>query len=107
VRVVLDECLPRRLKRQLTGHDVSTVPEAGWAGLVNGELLRRMSGACDAFITIDKNLPAQQEISSLPFGVIVLRALSNRIEDLQPLAPKILEALAALQPGQIVRVEAT
>ncbi len=59
MRVILDECLPRRLGLELPGHLVSTVPLAGWAGISNGELLARIDGNYDAFVTVDKNLPAQ------------------------------------------------
>lgn len=55
MRIILDECLPKRLAREIPGHDVTTVPAAGWSGIVNGELLRRISGNYDAFITIDGN----------------------------------------------------
>lgn len=104
MRVILDECLPRRLAREITGHQVSTVPQAGWAGLTNGELLKRIEGGFEAFVTIDRNLPAQQIVSGLSFGVVALRAMSNRLEDLKPLAPEILVALQRLQPGQVVIV---
>jgi len=56
MRVLLDECLPKRLKRELAGHEVQTVPEAGWAGRENGELLQLAAGKFDAFITIDRSL---------------------------------------------------
>ena len=58
MRVILDECLPRRLGLELSGHLVSTVPLAGWAGVSNGKLLARIAGNYDAFVTVDKNLPA-------------------------------------------------
>ena len=60
MRVILDECLPKRLARELPGHDVTTAPAAGWADVVNGELLRRISGDYDAFVTIDGNLSASR-----------------------------------------------
>jgi len=104
MRVLLDECLPKRLKRLLVGHEVVTVPEAGWAGKQNGELVRLAAGGFDAFITIDKNLVYQQNLASIGFGVIVLSARSNRLADLEPLVPRILEALGAVQPGKLVRV---
>jgi predicted nuclease of predicted toxin-antitoxin system len=104
MRVLLDECLPRRLAWDLNGHLVSTVQQAGWAGEANGKLLARIQGNFDAFITVDKNLPAQQKIATLPFGVIVLRAPSNQLQDLQPLVPQILAALSFLQPGQVALV---
>ena len=104
MRVLLDECLPRRLKKHLIGHDSRTVPEAGWAGRKNGDLLRLAMGAVDAFITIDGNLTYQQNMAGLSFGVIVLSAPTNRLEELLPLVPDILTALDSLAPEQIVRV---
>lgn len=87
MRVILDECLPKRLRRLIPGHFVTTVAQAGWSGLSNGALLRRIAGAYDCFITIDKNLPSQQAVGALPFGVIVLLARSNKIVDVTPFAP--------------------
>ena len=104
MRVVLDECLPKRLKRLLVGHDVQTVPEAGWAGRKNGELIRLAAGKFDAFITIDKNLVYQENLASVPFGVVVLIAPSNRLAALEPLVPRILEALGTVRPNELVRV---
>jgi len=104
MRVILDECLPRRLGLELSGHIVSTVQAAGWAGISNGKLLARIAGNYDVFITVDKNLPAQQRTALLSFGVIVLRARSNQLADLRPLVPQVLSVLADLRPGQVVQV---
>ena len=101
MRVILEECLPRRLGAELVGHLVATVPEAGWAGVSKGKLLSRIAGNYDAFITIDKNLPVQQRTETLPFGVILVRARSNQLSDLRPLLPEILVKWAVLKPGQI------
>lgn len=106
MRVILDECLPRRLGLELSGHIVSTVQGAGWAGISNGKLLARIAGNYDVFITVDKNLPAQQRTAALSFGVIVLRARSNQLADLRPLVPQVLAVLADLRPGQVVQVSA-
>jgi hypothetical protein len=105
MRVLLDECLPRRLKQELTGHDAKTVPEMGWAGLKNGELLRVAAGKFDAFITVDRNLPAQQRVDKLLFGVIVIGAPRNDMDTLQPLMGRVRAALEAIGPGQLVRIE--
>jgi predicted nuclease of predicted toxin-antitoxin system len=104
MRVLLDECLPRGLKKHLRNHEVKTVPEAGWAGKKNGELLRVAAGDIDAFITIDSNLVYQQKVGVLPFGVVVLAAPSNRLGDLLPLVPDILAALSSVGPGQVLRI---
>jgi predicted nuclease of predicted toxin-antitoxin system len=106
MRVLLDECLPRGLKRHLSPHAVTTVPEAGWAGKKNGELLRVVAGTTDVFVTIDANLAYQQNVKGLSFAVIVLSAQSNRRADLLPLVPSIVAALASAHPGDMLRVTA-
>jgi len=104
MRVLLDECVPARLCRELSGHEVQTVPGVGWAGINNGELLRNIDSASqfDAFVTVDKNLPDQQSTESLSFGVVVLRVSSNSIDDLLPLVPDLQKALQGLRPGEAV-----
>jgi hypothetical protein len=104
VRVLLDECLPRQLRRALPGHQVRTVPEAGWAGVSNGELLHRAAPEFDVFLTVDRNLTFQQNLTSLELAVVVLVAVSNDVEDLRPLMSKVLEILPSLRKGQVVRV---
>jgi predicted nuclease of predicted toxin-antitoxin system len=103
MRILLDECLPARLRRDLRGHEVQTVPRAGWAGIKNGTLLRLVanSGKFDVFLTMDKNLPHQQKLTGLPFAIVVLRARSNRFEDTHPLMPKVFRQLAGFQPGHV------
>jgi hypothetical protein len=104
VRVLLDENLPHDLIDALVGHSVSTIQGIGWAGTKNGALLKRASGAIDAFVTMDTNLEHQQKISVLPFGVVVVAAPSNRMQDLTPLVPEMLEALARVRPGTVEHV---
>jgi len=85
MRVLLDECLPRPLRLDLSGHEVQTVPDAGWAGKKNGELLRVAADTFAVFITIDASLAFQQDVAGLAFAVIAVSARSNRLEDLRPL----------------------
>ena len=106
MRVLLDECLPRRLRRELPGHEVVTVAEAGWAGVSNGTLLRRAAGAFDAFITVDRNSSFQVDLSELRLAVVVLVAVSNRFEVLKPLMPEVVRLLPLLSRGRVVRVGA-
>ena len=103
MRVLLDECLPRRLAKELKGHEVSTVPESGWAGVRNGELLLRAVGKYDVFVTIDRLLAAQQAIPPT-IAVITLHASSNRLAALIPLVPALREALETAKPGQVLRL---
>jgi Protein of unknown function (DUF3800) len=81
VRVLLDECLPKRLKPELVGHNVRTAPEMGWAGKRNGELLALAVGQFEIFLTADRNVSYQQDLSSFDIAVVVLVARSNRFED--------------------------
>ena len=106
MRVLLDECLPRRLKRELPDHEVRTAPEMGWAGVENGELLRLASGEFDVVITVDRSLEFQQNLSDLAFGIVVVSAGSNELTHLLPLVPDILNAITAVREGEVVRVGA-
>ncbi|HXQ20406.1 MAG TPA: hypothetical protein VN812_01945 [Candidatus Acidoferrales bacterium] len=73
----------------------------GWGNLDNGDLLDAMKGIFDALVTVDKRLPQQQRIKDRPFGVVVLRARSNRLSDLLPLVPDLLAALSTLDAGAV------
>ena len=104
MRVLLDECIPREFEKHLSGHECLTAPEAGLAGKKNGELLRAAAGRFDAFVTVDRNLRHQQNLRRVPFGVVVLIAQSNRLEDLLPLTRGTLIVLQTIKPGQVVEV---
>src|SRR3954467_9863017 len=107
MRLLLDECVPRRLRRQLPGHEISTVVEMGWSGKRNGELLRLMvANGFVGFVTADKNIEFQQNVRASGLGVGVLVAHTNRMKELLALAPAVLEALDHLKPGDLVRVSA-
>jgi hypothetical protein len=101
VRVLLDACVPKGLRGRLSGHDVRTAPEMGWGDLDNGDLLAAMEGSFDALVTVDRRLPREQRIHGRPFGVVVLRARSNRLADLLPLVPELLAALERLSAGTV------
>lgn len=105
-RVLLDENLPRLLKRELPDFHVRTVAEVGWAGVKNGTLLRLAEAEFDVFVTADRSLPHQQTLSTLTLGVVVLAAGSTKLEDLRPLCSAIGEAVGKVQPGQVLRVPA-
>ena len=104
MRVLLDECLPRRLRGELQGHDVTSVPEVGWSGKSNGELLQLAAGRFDVFVTIDQGLQYQQNLRQGELSVVVLRAKDNRLQTLRPLVPRLLTALASARPGEVVGI---
>ena len=102
MRILLDECVDARLRRELPGHDVQTVSHAGWSGIKNGELLRLVADSAqfDIFLTMDKNLPRQQQLQNLPFAIVVLRVVSNDIVTVRPLLPEFLQRATKFQPGR-------
>jgi predicted nuclease of predicted toxin-antitoxin system len=100
-RVLLDEQLPRDLVRALKGVQADTVHDRHWDGLQNGELLRLASAEYDVFVTMDRNLPYQQNLGGLPLGIVLVRAPSNRLQHLRPLAAAIVAAINAARPGAV------
>lgn len=105
MKVLLDECVDRRLARELAGHQVTTVPDAGWASAKNGDLLALAQDKFDAFVTTDRNLAFQQHVPKFGIAVLILRAPTNRLTDLRPLIPKLLEALPGARRGEATWVE--
>jgi predicted nuclease of predicted toxin-antitoxin system len=101
MRILLDECLPKKLKLELPGHFVQTVPEAGWTGKQNGELLRLAEKDFDVLLTNDQNMEHQQHLKQFDLAYIVLAATTNDINDLQPLMPAVNEVLRNIKVGQI------
>lgn len=104
MRVLLDECIDRRLAADLVGHEVKTVPQAGWASKANGELLALAQSQFDVFVTVDRNLSFQQLLPRFSIAVVVLRAPSNRVADLRPLVPKLLDAIPKAIRGEVTWV---
>jgi hypothetical protein len=101
VRVQLDESIPVDFALDLTALDAQTVIGFGWAGLKNGALLRQAAGQFQVLVTMDKNLQFQQNLAAHAIGVVLVRAHSNRLNDLRPLVPQILAAVAASEPGKL------
>lgn len=96
----------RKFTREFVGYEVKTVPQMGWAGVKNGQLLALAEAEFDVFITVDRNLSFQQNLSQFNIAVIVLQAPSNRLADLKPLAPEVLANLATAAKGQATIVSA-
>ena len=106
MRVLLDECVPRKLKRDLIGLDVQAVVDIGWSSKRNGELLQLMlAQKFDVLLTVDRNLQFQQNVRASSLGVVVVIVRRNRLKELRPLAPAMLEAIARVRPGELIHVE--
>ena len=105
MHVLIDECLPKKLKRELRGHTVFTVQEKGWSGLENGDLLRVAENEFDVWVTADKNVEYQQNLDRFDIAIVVLLAPRNRLDILLPLMPQLREVLRVIQPRQIVYID--
>lgn len=88
MRLLLDECVPKRLRRELPGYDVRTLQEAVWAGVKNGALLRAADGQFDGLLAVDQGVVHHQNFTGLRIGAVIMVASSNDIDDLRPLVPK-------------------
>ena len=104
MHILLDENLDWRLARSLPGHAVVSVQRNGWAGVRNGELLRRAALEFDVFITMDGNIAFEQNYANLPLRIVALRARSNRLRDTEPLMPGVRAQLPMLQAGAVTVV---
>ena len=104
MRVLLDECVTRYLKRDFTGHEVLTTEEAGFKGLRNGRLLQAAAGRFEVLVTVDQNLQYQQNLNNLVLAVVVLKARRSTYQILKPLMPKVLECLERIELGEVVVV---
>jgi predicted nuclease of predicted toxin-antitoxin system len=109
MKVLLDECTPRALKRLIIdqGFECATVQEAGWAGQQNGELLSIAEVAFDALVTVDTNLQYQQSMAGRRIAIIILLSSSNRLDHLRQYFPEVLSALKKIKPGEIIQVGTT
>jgi len=98
--------MPTELIAELGAHEVRTVAQMRWKGVANGALLALAAEQFDVMISMDRNMPSQQELSRYQIGLVLVRAHSNRIETLRPLLPEIERALAAVRPGTVERAGA-
>jgi predicted nuclease of predicted toxin-antitoxin system len=104
MRLLLDESIPSRLRRSLTEHSVRTVVEAGWSGVKNGKLLALAAAEFDAFVTVDKNQPFQQNLATLPIALVVLDSVSNELSALLPLIRKRVAMTPCADDGSSMHV---
>ena len=104
MKILLDECVDRGLARDLAQHSVSSVPRRGWAGIKNGDLLALAEKEFDVFITVDRKISTQQDLTKFKIPVLVIHARTNRLEDIRPLVPELLKALDRVTSGMLTTV---
>ena len=104
MRVLLDECVDVRLAASLANIEVRTVADQGWLGISNGKLLALAAPGFDVFVTVDRNLPFQQHLPKFDIAVILLRAKTNRLDDLVLLVPDLLAAIPGARKGVVTPI---
>ena len=101
-RVLFDENMPRKLRRDLPEFSIRTAQEEGWSAFKNGELLRRCSETFDALVTIDQRMRYQQNLQRFTIGVVIIEVPDTRLIHLRRLIPALRQAIASVEPGQII-----
>jgi predicted nuclease of predicted toxin-antitoxin system len=104
MRILLDESLPRDLTALLVGHETTTVRDAGWSGIKNGKLLSLAAAEFDVFITADRNIEFQQNLSALPIAIVVLVVRRTRIQAITPIVPDLIKLLNHIQPRTLRKI---
>ena len=105
MRLLIDECIDERLRLLFPSHDCQTARFANLAGLKNGRLLDAAeTGGFDVLITVDQNIPDQQNVAARKIALVILRGPTNRLRDLAPLVPAAFSALGSIEPGDVVRI---
>lgn len=106
MKLLLDECAPKRLKRDFAGHQVFAVDDVGLKGVKNGELLRAaVEQGFDVLITVDRKLPSQQNLAPLALAFVILVAHPCRYAELKLLVPEALKALNAIKAGDLITIQ--
>ena len=106
MKLLLDECTPKRLRHDFQGHEVQTVPEVGLKGVLNGELLRAaIAQQFDVLITVDRRIPFQQNLSQFDIAVIILVARPCRYAQLKMLVPQAIVVLERIKAGDVVIIQ--
>src|SRR5579863_7230533 len=105
MKVLLDECVPRKFKDSLPGHDYRTVSQEGLAGKKNGELLALAEKAgFEVFLTLDRGIEYQHDFRPRTIAVVIIRSKSSRLAELLPQVPDLLGLLESVKPGQLARM---
>jgi hypothetical protein len=105
MKILLDECLPRPLKKHLKEHEVATVQEIGWERLKNGALMKNaVEQKFELFLTTDKNLEFQQNLKLYDIAVVVFDVPKNKMEFIVPLLPFFSERLSSFGKREAHRI---
>ena len=104
MKILLDECVPFKLKNVLSGHHVYSVNMMAWAGVKNGDLIKLADNQFDVFITIDKNLSYQQNLSRIRMAIVLISVKNNKVDTILSKSNELLKLLSDLKPAQFYTV---
>ena len=98
MKILLDECVTKRLKKYLNEFEVLTVAQSGWSGIRNGKLMTLcVENEIDILLTIDKNLMFQQNLAKFPVAIVVLNSKTSKVEELITFLPSFIAQLSTIQ----------
>jgi predicted nuclease of predicted toxin-antitoxin system len=104
MRILIDECVDPRIKQLFDAHEVADVHECGWGGLEDAPLLLMAQDSFDVFLTLDRKLEFQQNISKLRLGLLVVQVQKNQIAFYRAIRTEILAAVSEIRPGNVIHV---
>ncbi len=102
IKIIIDECVPNIVKRDLPAKQIVSVQSKGWSGIKNGELLKLVAAEFDVFITSDKNLRHQQNLSAIDLSIILLP--SNQVPVVKALLPRLDTALETIGRHEFIEI---
>ena len=105
MRILLDECVPARLRRAFPGHSVKTVTECGWRSGKDFALLGFAEKTFDVFVTVDRRLSRENDLSRYRLGFLIANVPNNRLEAFEPLFERLKLAAESVKPGELIFVE--
>ena len=104
MRILLDECVPARLKKAFPGHAVQSVTQTGWRTSTDGPLLSFAEKRFDVFVTVDRKLETQNDLSQFRLGFIIARVPNNRLDGFIPIFNELNAAVAKVRPGEVIHI---
>jgi predicted nuclease of predicted toxin-antitoxin system len=106
VRILLDECVPARLRRAFPGHAVRTVAEIGWRSSKDASLLAFAEKSFDVLVTVDRRLSTENDLSRYRLGFVIATVPNNRLESFEPIFDRLKQAAESVKSGEMIYITA-
>ena len=106
MKVLLDECVPKKLKSYLQDFEIFTVPEMGWSGVKNGKLMSLcVMNHFDILLTVDKNMMYQQNLEKYSITIVVFNSLTSKFEELKLFIPSFSKQIYNFKRSKAYLIE--